>query len=56
MTFKLSQKTKTQLRAGIAMAAFGAAVTLIANAPYDIPRENTQPVSAATVQKAAVPR
>lgn len=53
---KLSSKTKAQLRAGLVMAAFGAAVSTLANGPYDMPQEKEQPVSAATVQKPAQPR
>ncbi|GEM_PF-3296516 len=53
MNMKLSQKTKTQLRAGVVLTAFGAATWAMANLPLELPADKTPAAQTQTVQPAA---
>lgn len=56
MNFKLSQKTKTQLRAGVVMTAFGMATWAMANLPLEMPKEAPAQVTTTATAKPLSPR
>ena len=51
---KFSPKTKAQLRAGVVMTAFAAAVTLMANAPFSYPEAEKNAVEETAVKSMTV--
>lgn len=56
MTFKLGQKTKTQLRAGAVMTAFGMAAWAMASLPLELPQDAPAQVTTPTAAKQMHPR
>ena len=56
MSLKLSQKTKTQLRAGVVMTAFGMATWAMANLPLEMPKEAPAQVTTTATAKPLSPR
>jgi hypothetical protein len=53
MKMKISQKTKTQLRAGVVLTAFGAATWALASLPLEPPVSETPAAQTETVQPVA---
>lgn len=56
MNFKLSQKTKTQLRAGAVMTAFGMATWALANLPLELPKDAPAQITTPVTAKPMQPR
>lgn len=56
MNFKLNQKTKTQLRAGAVLTAFGMATWAMANLPLELPKEEPAQITITTAVKPMQPR
>lgn len=56
MKLKVSQKTKTQLRAGVVMTAFGMATWALANLPLEMPKDEPVQVTTTATAKPMQPR
>ena len=56
MSLKLSQKTKTQLRAGVVLTAFGMATWAVANLPLEMPKEAPAQTTTTVTAKPMQPR